>query len=47
VLVNTDEGRKRLEHIRHDPRITLDLLVDGWHRHGALKNSSQPGQANV
>jgi PPOX class probable F420-dependent enzyme len=99
VPVNTDEGRKRLEHIRHDPRITLDLLdesdwythvsitghvqdlpedtdladidrlarqytgrahprrdrrgisawitMDGWHRHGALKNSSQPGQADV
>jgi hypothetical protein len=26
VLVNMDEGRKRLEHLRHDPRAALDVL---------------------
>ena len=26
VLVNMDEGRKRLEHLRGDPRVALDVL---------------------
>jgi Pyridoxamine 5'-phosphate oxidase len=95
VLLNMDADRKRLEQMRHDPRVALDLLdesdwythvsmtarleklredtgladidrlapavhgqavpaarppldqrgiaVDGWHRWGALKDSSQPG----
>ncbi|WP_411089656.1 PPOX class F420-dependent oxidoreductase [Streptomyces sp. 061-3] len=34
VLVNMDEGRKRLEHIRHDPRVTLTVLDEaGWYTH--------------
>jgi PPOX class probable F420-dependent enzyme len=34
VLVNMDEGRKRLEHMRNDPRVTLTVL-DGsdWYTH--------------
>jgi hypothetical protein len=29
-----DEGRKRLEHMRHDPRVALDLLDEsGWYTH--------------
>lgn len=37
VLLNMDEARKRLEHIRHDPRITLTVL-DGerWYTHVSL-----------
>jgi PPOX class probable F420-dependent enzyme len=34
VLVNLDEGRKRLEHIRGDPRVSLTVLDDdGWSTH--------------
>ncbi|MEU9125850.1 PPOX class F420-dependent oxidoreductase [Streptomyces sp. NPDC048506] len=34
MLVNMDEGRKRLEHVRNDPRVTLTVLEDGnWYTH--------------
>ncbi|MCX5309843.1 PPOX class F420-dependent oxidoreductase [Streptomyces sp. NBC_00154] len=34
ILVNMDEGRKRLDHIRHDPRVTLTVLDEaGWYTH--------------
>jgi PPOX class probable F420-dependent enzyme len=34
VLVNMDEGRKRLEHLRHDPRVALDVLDESdWYTH--------------
>ena len=34
VLVNMDEGRKRLEHIRRDPRVSLTVLDEvGWYTH--------------
>ncbi|GAA3111678.1 PPOX class F420-dependent oxidoreductase [Streptosporangium carneum] len=34
ILVNMDEGRKRLSHIRNDPRVTLTVLdEDGWYTH--------------
>ena len=34
VLVNMDESRKRLEHMREDPRIALTVLDDGgWYTH--------------
>jgi PPOX class probable F420-dependent enzyme len=34
VLVNMDEGRKRLEHMRADPRVSLDVLDEGgWYTH--------------
>ncbi|WP_328316307.1 PPOX class F420-dependent oxidoreductase [Streptomyces sp. NBC_00388] len=34
VLVNMDEGRKRLTHVRNDPRVTLTVLDDGnWYTH--------------
>ncbi|MFF8313588.1 TIGR03618 family F420-dependent PPOX class oxidoreductase [Streptomyces lydicus] len=37
VLVNMDEGRKRLEHVRNDPRVTLTVLDDGdWYTHLSL-----------
>ena len=32
ILVNMDEGRKRLEHMRNDPRVTLTVLDEGnWY----------------
>ncbi|MFF7215962.1 PPOX class F420-dependent oxidoreductase [Streptomyces sp. NPDC008238] len=37
VLVNMDGGRKRLDHIRHDPRVTLTVLDEGnWYTHVTL-----------
>ncbi|WP_331771875.1 PPOX class F420-dependent oxidoreductase (plasmid) [Embleya sp. NBC_00888] len=37
VLVNMDEGRKRLEHIRNDPRVSLTVLDTGnWYTHLSL-----------
>jgi PPOX class probable F420-dependent enzyme len=37
VLVNMDEGRKRLEYLRQEPRVSLTVL-DGeqWYRHITL-----------
>ncbi|GEB47681.1 PPOX class F420-dependent oxidoreductase [Streptomyces cacaoi] len=37
VLVNMDEGRKRLTHLRNDPRVTLTVLdEDNWYTHISL-----------
>ena len=37
VLVNMDESRTRLTHLRHDPRVSLTVLgKDDWSRHVSL-----------
>jgi PPOX class probable F420-dependent enzyme len=37
VLVNMDEGRKRLDHLRRDPRVTLTVIDgDDWYTHVTL-----------
>ena len=37
VLVSMDEGRKRLEHMRNDPRVALDVLDEsGWFTHVSI-----------
>ncbi|PZT71140.1 PPOX class F420-dependent oxidoreductase [Streptomyces sp. SW4] len=37
VLVNLDEGRVRLKHLRRDPRVTLTVLDgDNWYTHLTL-----------
>jgi PPOX class probable F420-dependent enzyme len=37
VLVNLDEGRVRLKHLRRDPRVTLTVLDEGdWYTHVTL-----------
>jgi PPOX class probable F420-dependent enzyme len=34
ILVNMDEGRKRLDHIRNDPRVSLTVIDDAdWYTH--------------
>jgi PPOX class probable F420-dependent enzyme len=34
ILVNMDQGRKRLEHIKTDPRVSLTVLDDAdWYTH--------------
>ncbi len=37
ILVNMDEGRKRLEHLRNDPRVSLTVLDEaGWYTHVSI-----------
>ena len=37
VLVNMDEGRRRLSHLRADPRVSLTVLgAEDWSRHVSL-----------
>jgi PPOX class probable F420-dependent enzyme len=37
ALVNMDEGRKRLEYLRREPRVSLTVLDgDSWYRHITL-----------
>jgi len=37
VLVNMDEGRKRLEHMRNDPRVALEVLDESdWLTHVSI-----------
>jgi PPOX class probable F420-dependent enzyme len=38
VLVNMDEGRKRLAYIREDPRVSITVLgQDDWYHHVTLR----------
>jgi PPOX class probable F420-dependent enzyme len=38
VLVNMDQGRKRLEHMRRDPRVSLTVLgKDDWYHQVSLR----------
>src|SRR3954454_11309346 len=37
VLVNLDDSRKRLEHLRRDPRVSLTVLASDWYRHVSLQ----------
>ena len=38
ILVNMDEGRKRLDHLRRDPRVSLTALDEaGWYTHVSLQ----------
>ncbi len=38
VLVNMDEGRKRLDYLRHDPRVSLTALDESsWYTHVSVQ----------
>lgn len=38
VLVNMDEGRRRLRYLRREPRVTLTVLAaDNWYTHVSLQ----------
>lgn len=40
ILLNLDAGRKRLEHLRRDPRVSLTVLDDeGWYRHISVRGT--------
>jgi PPOX class probable F420-dependent enzyme len=37
ILVNMDAGRKRVEHLGRDPRVSLTVLAtDSWYRHVSI-----------
>ena len=36
VLVNMDESRRRLAHMRRDPRVSITVLDEDWYRHISL-----------
>ena len=41
ILVNMDAGRKRLEHIRANPRISLTVLDgEAWYRHVSVQGTA-------
>jgi PPOX class probable F420-dependent enzyme len=38
ILVNMDGGRKRLDHLRADPRVSLTVLdADSWYTHVSVR----------
>jgi PPOX class probable F420-dependent enzyme len=38
ILVNMDEGRKRLDYLREDPRVSLTMLDEaGWYTHVSMQ----------
>jgi len=40
ILLNLDERRKRLEHLRADPRVSLTVLdTESWYRHLSVQGS--------
>ncbi len=53
ILVNMDEGRKRLDHIRADPRVSLTVLSsDSWYTHVSLQGqvvelTPDPGHTDI
>jgi PPOX class probable F420-dependent enzyme len=53
VLVNMDEGRKRLAHLRRDPRVSLTALDEaGWYTHVSVQGRvvemrDDPGLADI
>lgn len=53
VLINMDEGRKRLDHLRDDPRVSLTVVDnENWYTHVTLigrvvEISQDPDLANI
>ncbi len=52
ILVNMDAGRRRLEYLRHDPRVSLTALAEGnWYTHvsvqGVLELSADPDLSGI
>ena len=42
ILVNMDEGRKRLKYLRTDPRVSLTVLDDGnWYTHVSVQGVAE------
>jgi PPOX class probable F420-dependent enzyme len=42
ILVNMDEGRKRLNYLRNDPRVSLTVLADrNWYTHISIQGVAE------
>jgi PPOX class probable F420-dependent enzyme len=37
VLINLDDSRARLKHLREDPRVSITVLDSDWYRHVSLQ----------
>lgn len=37
ILINLDESRKRVEHLRADPRVSLTALAENWYAHVSVQ----------
>ncbi|MBB5790991.1 pyridoxamine 5'-phosphate oxidase family protein [Jiangella mangrovi] len=37
ILINLDESRKRVEHLRADPRVSLTALAEDWYTHVSVQ----------
>jgi PPOX class probable F420-dependent enzyme len=38
ILVNMDEGRRRLDYLRHDPRVSVTVMDEGsWYTHVSVQ----------
>ena len=37
ILLNLDGARKRLEHLRKDPRVSLTIFPENWYAHVSLQ----------
>ena len=37
VLVNLDDTRMRLKHLRNDPRVALTVLAENWYSHVSIQ----------
>ena len=37
ILINMDDRRVRLEHVRQDPRVALTVLGESWYQHVSLR----------
>jgi PPOX class probable F420-dependent enzyme len=43
VLLGLDAGRARLDHLRHDPRMSLTALAkDSWYTHVSVQGTVSP-----
>ena len=53
VMVNMDRGRKRVEYLENDPRVSITILADGdWYTHVSLQGhvvewADDPDLANI
>jgi len=52
ILVNMDAERRRLDHLRSDPRVSLTVMDrDDWHNHvsflGRITLQDDPGLADI
>jgi PPOX class probable F420-dependent enzyme len=40
ILVNMDAGRKRLDYLRANPKVSVTVLADNWYTHVSLRGTA-------